>query len=274
MDLVILLALGALAKGVGPSLPPSGLGMAVLAQARGAAQGIRPDTTPSGETDWLPAIDHWQPYIAEATRRFRIPEPWIRAVMRAESGSETSLDGRPITSVAGAMGLMQIMPETYTEVSLREGLGSNPYDPRDNILAGAAYLREMYDRFGYPGLFAAYNAGPDRFEAYLREGAPLPDETWQYLAAISQAVAEAIALEEGRLDTTSVALTVHARNPRPAGLFFALSPSPADLGNVAGWRSSNPEPNIDSARIGTRSGALFVPLGMPVDAAPRLDERQ
>ena len=96
------------------------------------------------------------------------------------------LDGRPITSRAGAMGLMQLMPETWAELRDRYALGSNPYDPHDNILAGAAYLRELYERHGYPNLFAAYNAGPARLDDYLFNGRPLPDETRAYLAALGQ----------------------------------------------------------------------------------------
>lgn len=96
-------------------------------------------------------------YIDEAARRFRIPAAWIRAVMRIESAG----DVRAISS-AGAMGLMQIMPDTWAELRVRHRLGRDPYDPRDNILAGAAYLREMYDRYGSPGFLAAYNAGPGR----------------------------------------------------------------------------------------------------------------
>ena len=70
------------------------------------------------------------------------------------------------------MGLMQIMPDTWTELRTRHRLGRDPYDPRDNILAGAAYLREMHDRYGSPGFLAAYNAGPGRYEDYLA-GRPL-----------------------------------------------------------------------------------------------------
>ena len=117
-------------------------------------------------------------YIEEAARRFRIPAAWIRAVMRAESAG----DVRAISS-AGAMGLMQIMPATWAELRVRHGLGRNPYDPRDNILAGAAYLREMHDRYGSPGFLAAYNAGPGRYEEYLA-GRPLPAETRAYVAAL------------------------------------------------------------------------------------------
>jgi Transglycosylase SLT domain len=136
------------------------------------------------------AVDRWAPLIAEAAKRFSIPEAWIRAVVRAESGGEIMLDGRPITSRVGAMGLMQIMPETYAELRRHFGFGSDPYDPHDNILAGAAYLREMFDRFGYPALFTAYSAGAERFESYTRDGANLPAETWNYLAKLGPGIAE------------------------------------------------------------------------------------
>ena len=131
-------------------------------------------------------IDRWQPFVTEASRRFGIPEAWIGAVMAAESGGQTMLDGRPITSYAGAMGLMQLMPETWAELRDRYGLGTDPYDPHDNILAGTAYLRELYARYGYLDLFAAYNAGPARLDDHLANGRPLPDETLGYLATVGQ----------------------------------------------------------------------------------------
>src|SRR3546814_155699 len=68
-------------------------------------------------------LDRWQPFIAEAADRFDIPAAWIRAVMQAESGGRTTLDGRPITSRAGAMGLMQVMPATYEAMRSQHGLG-------------------------------------------------------------------------------------------------------------------------------------------------------
>lgn len=164
MGRVMLLIVGALA--VGP----------ILGTAPSYAE-------PVAATD--AALDRWHGFIAEASRRFGVSEAWIRAVMQAESGGRTILDGRPITSRAGAMGLMQVMPETYQEMRHAHGLGSDPYDPRDNILAGTAYLRAMYDRYGYPGLFAAYNAGPERYDEYLRDGRPLPSEARAYLATIA-----------------------------------------------------------------------------------------
>lgn len=124
----------------------------------------------------VPSIDA---DVAEAARRFGIPEAWIRAVMGVESAGDATA-----TSLKGAMGLMQIMPATYADLRSRYGFGPNAYDPRDNIVAGAAYLREMYDRYGSPGFLAAYNAGPGRYEEYLA-GHTLPAETRRYLARLA-----------------------------------------------------------------------------------------
>lgn len=130
-------------------------------------------------------IERFAQHIAEASNRFGIPQSWVRQVMRLESGGETELGGRPIRSSAGAMGLMQLMPGTWREMRQAHGLGLDPDEPRDNILAGTAYLRAMYDRFGYPGLFAAYNAGPARYAEHLRQGRRLPAETIAYVASIA-----------------------------------------------------------------------------------------
>ncbi|WP_341724063.1 lytic transglycosylase domain-containing protein [Pseudoxanthomonas putridarboris] len=132
-------------------------------------------------------LAQWAPHIAEASQRYAVPEPWVRAVMRAESAGCTHLNGRPIVSHAGAMGLMQIMPATWAELRRRHGFGDDPHDPRENILAGAAYLREMADRFGVPGAFAAYHAGPGRYTAHVLHAAPLPMETRRYLVQVSAA---------------------------------------------------------------------------------------
>lgn len=104
--------------------------------------------------------------------------------MRAESGGRNRIAGRPVRSVKGAIGLMQLMPGTWAEVRASLGLGADPDDPRDNILAGTFYLRAMYDRFGYPGCFAAYNAGPGRYRAWLAGTRSLPGETVAYLEAV------------------------------------------------------------------------------------------
>jgi soluble lytic murein transglycosylase-like protein len=131
-----------------------------------------------------PPDDPWGPYIREASARFDIPDPWIRSLMRQESGGKEYLNGNLITSGAGAMGLMQVMPGTYDELRDRYNLGDDPFDPHDNIIAGVAYMREMYELYGSPGFLAAYNAGPARLDDYLANVRPLSDETRHYVAAI------------------------------------------------------------------------------------------
>ena len=131
----------------------------------------------------------WNPYIAEASNRFGVPQSWIRAVMQIESGGRTTLgENGPITSSAGAMGLMQLMPSTFEDMRQQHGLGSDPYDPRDNILAGAAYLRWLRERYPYPTLFAAYNDGPGNLEERLMRNGLLPTETRNYVGDITLAL--------------------------------------------------------------------------------------
>lgn len=147
-------------------------------------------------------INRWDPYIKEASQRFSIPEKWIRTIISIESGGHTTWFGKPITSNAGAMGVMQLEPDTYKEISARHGLGANPYNVRDNILAGTAYLSELYNKYGYPRLFAAYNAGPGVLEQHIARGIRLPAETVNYIrkavlgtgspAQAKKAVAEAM----------------------------------------------------------------------------------
>ncbi len=134
-----------------------------------------------------PPEDPWGPYIRQAATRFAVPEQWIRAVMAQESGGEEQA-----VSSAGAIGLMQVMPATYDELRDENGLGDDPFNPRDNILAGAAYIRQMYDRYGSPGFLAAYNAGPNRLDAYLAGSETLPDETVNYLAAVGPNLGNAV----------------------------------------------------------------------------------
>lgn len=167
-------------------------------------------------------LDRWSAYIAEASSRFGVPEPWIRRVMRAESGGRTQLQGRPIVSRAGAMGLMQLMPGTWREMRALLGLGPDPHDPRDNILAGTAYLRAMYDRFGYPGLFAAYNAGPARYAEHLSTGRRLPAETVAYVAAVGRTRPEHSAPRE-ELRTGSIFVVL--ADARPPEVVTAAQPA-------------------------------------------------
>ena len=146
---------------------------------------IRPRMTEPMRAERAPGdrVARWRPIVDQAASRFAVPARWIVAVMQIESGGRTRERGRPIRSVAGAMGLMQLMPDTWAEMRLRHGLGNDPDAPADNILAGTAYLAAMHARFGYPGLFAAYHAGPGRYAQFLA-GRPLPPETRLYVARI------------------------------------------------------------------------------------------
>lgn len=177
-------------------------------------------------------LDRWSDFIAEASVRFGIPEAWIRRVMRAESGGRTMLAGRPIVSRAGAQGLMQVMPETWRGLRAAHGLGADPHDPRDNILAGTAYLRAMYDRFGYPGMFAAYNAGPARYAEHLSRGRRLPSETVAYVAQVagdapaSRPLARPVAPASGGADRPSL-FAVRADRPSQSAAQSPAAPPPA-----------------------------------------------
>lgn len=163
------------------------------------------------------SVDNWRPYIVDASNRFGVPVAWIERVMHAESRGRTHLGGHPIRSSAGAIGLMQLMPRTWVEMRARLGLGSDPDDPRDNILAGTFYLRLMYDRFGYPGLFAAYNAGPGRYAEHLAGRRALPSETVGYLASVAP--------------SASVPAMVAARPASPQSIFAVRRNVLKDDGN-------------------------------------------
>jgi hypothetical protein len=146
-----------------------------------AASSASADPPPTRRVSTIGTVDPGAAHIAEAAKRFAIPERWIRAVMAVESTGD-----RTARSPKGAMGLMQIMPKTWKELSARHGLGNDPWQPRANILAGAAYLREMHDRYGsIVAMLAAYNAGPKRFDAHLANGRALPAETVDYVAKIA-----------------------------------------------------------------------------------------
>lgn len=178
-------------------------------------------------------LDRWAVPIAEASARFAVPEVWIRRVIVAESGGRARRGGRPIRSAAGAIGLMQLMPATWREMRTAYDLGPDPDDPHDNIMAGTAYLRAMYDRFGYPGLFGAYNAGPGRYAAHLATGRPLSEETRLYIARVTGGAPIAKPI---------------APAATPSTIFVTLQ----------GARRA-PAPDVP-ARVARASGPLFVPL--------------
>jgi hypothetical protein len=140
-------------------------------------------------------LNRWDEVISEASRKFNVPKSWIRAVMQRESGGRTMLaPGKPIVSSAGALGLMQVLPDTYEEMAQQYKLGSNPQNARDNIFAGTAYLRWLHKRYGFPAMFAAYNAGPGRVDDHLHHGARLPAETRAYVGHITKVLGKSGAM--------------------------------------------------------------------------------
>jgi hypothetical protein len=207
----------------------------------------RTEPTPQSANEVTPL---YASLIAEAAERFAISAAWISAVMEIESHG----DARAV-SPKGAIGLMQVMPKTYEGLRARYALGADPFDPRDNITAGAAYLRELYDRFGVTGFLAAYNAGPERYQDYVSARKPLPLETRAYVAQLALRLAGA--LPDGAL--TSFA---HDADWQSAALFASHAKTPsADRATVfvpaSSSRPTGTKPSSDNALVPPR-GALFV----------------
>lgn len=223
------------------------LSLALLALTA-SALAMGPSWPVAAQTAAPPSVDPIARHVAEASARFGIPEAWIWAVMRAESAGDVRA-----VSHAGAMGLMQIMPNTWTYLRGRYRLGDDPYHIRDNIIAGTAYLRELHDRFGAPGFLAAYNAGPGRYEEHLETGRPLPRETRAYLAILAPMV--------GGSQPDGVAVAP----PDPlawtrAPLFAArrITPSPA-LQRAAEMQPNDP-PAAQEHAADAPPDRLFIPL--------------
>ena len=200
------------------------------------------------------ATEHpYAAHVAEAAQRFGIPEAWIWAVMRAESNGDPAA-----TSRAGAVGLMQIMPGTWSQLTARYGLGDNPWDVRANIHAGAAYLREMVDRYGdLSTAFAAYNAGPGRVDDWRQRARPLPAETIAYVAKIAPI-----------LDTSGVAspAVVPAVPRAPAALSWRDATLFVARGDGA---SDGSETATDSVLVAQSGGTISAPVTSPSGIPPR-----
>jgi hypothetical protein len=209
-------------------------------------------------------MQRWEPMIADAAKRFKIPAAWIRNVMRSESGGRTFLNGQPIASNKGALGLMQVEPGTYAEMAEQYRLGEDPFDPKDNIYAGAAYLRWLHGKYGFPAMFAAYNTGPGHLEDHLHHGAPLPAETRAYVASITRALGKGgdwlsrhdklvLTAPNGHKLTLDPMKVRSVRAPLP-GEYAAGVASVVDLGRVRQGVKERPE-TILAALPSRRRGA-------------------
>jgi hypothetical protein len=265
-SLCVLGALGLLAAGCASH---SARENATVEAAQYAAH-ARANYAPPG-----PPEDPWGPYIVEAAARFDVPEQWIRGVMRQESGGREYENGTLITSPTGAMGLMQIEPYTYDELRGRYALGDDPYDPHENVLAGTAYIRELYDAYGSPAFLAAYNAGPRRLDDYLANRSGLPAETRHYVAVIGPGVvgyqpqrvsgAQMLAMNQIPLD-----IPAGQRYPvrRTWGDGYALASNRRQKATRHGWESEPIE--VASARS---AAPRFMAQPQAQYASVRLDRR-
>jgi len=185
-----------------------------------------------------------QQAINEASARFNLPERWIVEVIRAESNGNARA-----VSHAGAQGLMQIMPGTWRYLRTRLSIGTNPFAVRDNVMAGSAYLRELYDRFGFPGCLAAYNAGPGRYQSYIDGRRGLPRETVNYVRIITS-----------RLGRKSLPVTGGKQNPNKkaavspaASSLFVRKPGAAEKQAEGQSERSKPASSLQSDNLFVRS---------------------
>lgn len=234
-----LRSLGAIVCTVLTLVPPVLLSP-VAAHAEPAALAMQPSR--------VKPVDRFAEIIAEASRRYGVPAHWLRAIMHIESAADFHARSRK-----GAMGLMQIMPETWTELRARHGFGGNPYDPHDNIFAGAAYIRELHDRFGAPGFLAAYNAGPGRYEKHLATGRPLPFETQRYVDILAPMI------EDGRGKGRAIVIA-GAQSWMTASLFFArteIKPTVDPKPLSAQSNRQHPARAVDLSALVPQSDGLF-----------------
>ncbi|MGQ9919783.1 MAG: lytic transglycosylase domain-containing protein [Desulfobacca sp.] len=113
-----------------------------------------------------PAPATLETVIQAASRQHKLPPALIKAVIRVESNFDPTA-----TSPKGAQGLMQLMPQTAAALQVQD-----PYDLRDNVMAGSRYLRLLLEKFGFqlPLALAAYNAGPQRV-AKSQQVPPIPE---------------------------------------------------------------------------------------------------
>ena len=143
----------------------------------------------------------YQVYVERYSALYGVPDTIIYAVIKVESNFESNA-----VSPAGAVGLMQLMPDTFAWLCERQDETLDPgmlYDPETNIRYGVYYLSYLYSQFGlWNSVFAAYNAGPGRVREwaadtrYADENGALTAIPFEETRAYTQKVEEAAALYE------------------------------------------------------------------------------
>jgi soluble lytic murein transglycosylase-like protein len=126
----------------------------------------------------VPSEHAYDEFIREASTRYRVDATLIRSVMQTESAFDAMA-----VSPAGALGLMQLMPELAAELGVED-----PLDPRQNIMGGVKYLRRLLDlhRGNVRLALASYNAGPTNVSQY--GGVPPFPETQKYVKKVTRLV--------------------------------------------------------------------------------------
>ena len=195
--------------------------------------------------------------ITKASQRFDIPARWIRAVIQVESGNNPDA-----ISPKGALGLMQLMPATYAAIRAEYHLGADPFVPHDNIIAGTAYLRAMYDRFGPDGFLAAYNCGPACYDEHLATGLPLPAETQIYVARLmpvidgsQNAVVPVSEIEQNNIISDGIFPARNILNETHASFFVVQSQHSPSAESLQPERRVNASANAD---FSTANGSFSI----------------
>jgi hypothetical protein len=171
--------------------------------------------------------------VSGAGERHQIDPDFINSVIRAESGGNSRA-----VSKKGAQGLMQLMPQTASQLGV-----SNSFDPNANVEGGTKYLRELLEKYNFDVVktLAAYNAGPKRVDQY--HGAPPYYETQAYIARIirdfnRQKLAENPALAQ---KTETKTKTKPAAHSSPAAAAKAVASKPRTTQPSAAVASSQPQ---------------------------------
>jgi len=199
------------------------------------------------------ADDDLASHIRDAAARYGVPERLVTALIAEES----QFNPRAV-SRRGAIGLMQLMPQTAELLGVRDS-----YDPLENLDAGVRYLRELLDRFdnNLPLVLAAYNAGEKAVVEY--RGVPPYPETRDYISRVLQRVGDAAAPSARR------PLAFSRKDPVLEVTAMAMS-SPRRTEKIERPAPVDPAPPPDTDRPPLREpAALPVALSAPPSPPPR-----
>jgi hypothetical protein len=237
--------------------------------------------------------------IESAAREQALPLEFFARVIWQESRFRSDAVGPVTKSGQRAQGIAQFMPGTASERGLLD-----PFNPVQALPKSAEFLAELRNQFGNLGLAAAaYNAGPRRVQEWLAGTGPMPQETRNYVSAITGSSVEDWARagkggkQPERIPTSScrelMALLKQAPNPFVTGLEQRVTLAAAKLWGVqlaAGFSRDkalamygravtrlsavigNRDPSILTSRLRTRGAAMFYQVRFGADTRPEADD--